>query len=217
MADQATDFPVLLLGPESCGKSLLLKSLQYFYSNDGQIWEFGAIPKHGRPTVGSDMANFTLPLVVGDTKKRAATKRRETIAVTIRELGGQMAPLWPTYFDAEQCRALIYCIDSLNPFQASRSAVELARILKNAKFREVVKGILIIFTKSADFEADSTSESSQDSPMSVMELRNMIMLDDILAGIRTNGIEVGINSKCSAVTGVGLKDIFAWMEKVARL
>lgn len=214
MSTQNYEFPILLLGPESCGKSLLLKSLQYYYSHDGKTWDFGSIPRHGRPTVGVDLVHFTLPVIFGDAKKRTTvTKKQNAVSIVLRELGGQMAPLWPTYFDDAQCRSLIYCVDALNPFQASRAAVELARILKNPKLRDTGRNILIIFTKSADLETDS---SNCDSQMSVIELRNMMLMDDILDESRPFFKSVDIITKCSALKGVGLSDIFAWMERTAR-
>ncbi|XP_049632851.1 ADP-ribosylation factor-like protein 16 isoform X1 [Suncus etruscus] len=76
----------LLLGPTGAGKSLLAKRLHKLSLRDG-MEDLGDLPPT-RPTVGTNLTD------IGAQRQ-----------VTIRELGGCMAPIWPSYFG--DCRALL--------------------------------------------------------------------------------------------------------------
>ncbi|XP_036198051.1 ADP-ribosylation factor-like protein 16 isoform X3 [Myotis myotis] len=76
----------LLLGAAGAGKSLLVKRLQKLSSQDGK-GDLGD-PPSTRPTVGTNLTDIVAP-------------RR----ITIRELGGCMGPIWPSYYG--NCRSLL--------------------------------------------------------------------------------------------------------------
>ncbi|XP_052375863.1 ADP-ribosylation factor-like protein 16 [Oncorhynchus keta] len=70
----------LLLGATGVGKTLLMKRLQKLIVRDGTT-DLGE-PPVTLPTVGTNLTDLTL-------------KRKR---VTVRELGGCMSPIWPSYY-----------------------------------------------------------------------------------------------------------------------
>ncbi|XP_032312454.1 ADP-ribosylation factor-like protein 16 isoform X3 [Camelus ferus] len=78
----------LLLGATGVGKTLLVKRLQKLSSRDGK-GDLGD-PPPTRPTVGTNLTD-----IVAQSK------------ITIRELGGCMGPIWPSYYG--NCRSLLTC------------------------------------------------------------------------------------------------------------
>uniref|UniRef100_A0A3Q2DXK3 ADP-ribosylation factor-like 16 n=1 Tax=Cyprinodon variegatus TaxID=28743 RepID=A0A3Q2DXK3_CYPVA len=78
----------LLLGATGVGKTLLLKRLQMITLHGS--CEMGS-PPSTLPTVGTNLTDLTL-------KKKK---------VTVREIGGCMGPIWPSYF--QDCFAVIVC------------------------------------------------------------------------------------------------------------
>ncbi|XP_032900092.1 ADP-ribosylation factor-like protein 16 isoform X2 [Amblyraja radiata] len=79
------------------------------------------------PTVGTNLTDITI------------NKRR----ITIRELGGCMGPIWPSYYaDSE---AVMFVIDAANPTQISSSCIQLLEVLTAEQLQETP--ILILFNK----------------------------------------------------------------------
>ncbi|XP_010595188.2 ADP-ribosylation factor-like protein 16 isoform X2 [Loxodonta africana] len=75
----------LLLGAAGVGKTLLVKRLQKLSAHDGK-GDLGD-PPPTRPTVGTNLTNIVVQ------------------KITIRELGGCMSPIWPSYYG--NCHALL--------------------------------------------------------------------------------------------------------------
>lgn len=110
---------ILCLGPTGSGKTLLLKKLQNSNSVDYTTTSV--------PTVGTNI--FTI--------------KSGNLLCEIRELGGEMAPLWHKYF--RSVKKVIYVVDTSNLCQISAAGVLLYTILanpslKNAKVNNTYNG-----------------------------------------------------------------------------
>ncbi|KAK3511407.1 hypothetical protein QTP70_007333 [Hemibagrus guttatus] len=79
------------------------------------------------PTVGTNLTDLTL------------RKRR----VTVRELGGCMGPIWPSYF--RDCTSVIFMVDSANITQISSSCIQLLCVLSAEPLRSA--SVLVLFNK----------------------------------------------------------------------
>uniref|UniRef100_A0A1A8UEF1 ADP-ribosylation factor-like 16 n=2 Tax=Nothobranchius TaxID=28779 RepID=A0A1A8UEF1_NOTFU len=166
----------LLLGATGSGKSLLLKRLQVL-SLHGSC-EVGS-PPPTLPTVGTNLTDLTL-------KKKK---------VTVRELGGCMGPIWPSYFT--DCFSLIFVVDSANIAQISSSCILLLSVLSAEPLCRA--SVLILFNK-------------RDIPciMSLVEIKSLFRIDDIIASAPQS-----ITTKeVSASSGQGLQEVLSWLESV---
>ncbi|CAB3258937.1 unnamed protein product [Arctia plantaginis] len=118
MEEPGTKIPVLCLGPKGSGKTTLLKKLQDVDSVDNT---FSPVP-----TIGTNLYD------IGYLNKQGKKQM-----ISIREIGGEMAPLWHNYLDGIE--KVIYVVDTSNLCQISGAAVLLFTLLaeprlKNAKF-----------------------------------------------------------------------------------
>ncbi|XP_061568421.1 ADP-ribosylation factor-like protein 16 isoform X2 [Cololabis saira] len=131
------------------------------------------------PTVGTNLTDLTL-------------KRKK---LTIRELGGCMSPIWPSYF--KDCSSVMFMVDSTNIAQVSSSCIQLLSLLSAEPLRSV--SVLIIFNK-------------RDMPciMSLTEIKSLFRMDDIVASA-TQPITI---LELSARSGQGLQDVLSWLESV---
>ncbi|XP_028311513.1 ADP-ribosylation factor-like protein 16 [Gouania willdenowi] len=164
----------LLLGATGVGKTLLLKRLQKFSLNNSDELE---APPSTLPTVGTNLTDLTL-------KKKK---------VTVRELGGCMGPIWPSYF--KDCSSVIFLVDSANIAQISSSCIQLLSVLSAEPLRHA--SVLIIFNK-------------RDMPciMSSTEIKSLFRMDDIIASA-TQPITI---LEVSARSGDGLGEVMSWLE-----
>ncbi|XP_075889219.1 ADP-ribosylation factor-like protein 16 isoform X3 [Nelusetta ayraudi] len=167
----------LLLGATGVGKTLLLKRLHKFTLR-GEV-EPGE-PPSTLPTVGTNLIDLTL-------------KRKKK--VTLRELGGCMGPIWPSYF--KDCSSVIFVVDSVNIAQIASSCIQLLMVLSAEALHGV--SILILFNK-------------RDMPctMSLTEIKSLFRMDDIIASATqpTTILEV------SALSGQGLREVLSWLESI---
>ncbi|KAM8845171.1 ADP-ribosylation factor-like protein 16 isoform 1-T1 [Spinachia spinachia] len=166
----------LLLGATGVGKTLLLKRLQKLSLHGlGGLGE----PPSTLPTVGTNLTDLTL-------KKKK---------VTLRELGGCMGPIWPSYF--KDCYSVIFIVDSANTVQISSSCIQLLSVLSAEPLHSV--SVLILFNK-------------RDMPciMSLVEIKSLFRMDDIIASA-TQPITI---LEVSACTGQGLQEVLSWLESV---
>ncbi|TKS92045.1 ADP-ribosylation factor-like protein 16 [Collichthys lucidus] len=108
------------------------------------LGELGA-PPSTLPTVGTNLTDLTL-------KKKK---------VTLRELGGCMGPIWPSYFT--DCSSVIFMVDSANIAQISSSCIQLLSILSAEPLHGV--SVLILFNKRMD---DIVASATQ--PITTVEL-----------------------------------------------
>ncbi|XP_044186915.1 ADP-ribosylation factor-like protein 16 isoform X2 [Thunnus albacares] len=166
----------LLLGATGVGKTLLLKRLQKL--NLHGSCELGA-PPSTLPTVGTNLTDLTL-------------KRKK---VTVRELGGCMGPIWPSYF--KDCSSVIFMVDSSNIAQISSSCIQLLSVLSAEPLHSA--SVLILFNK-------------RDMPctMSLIEVKSLFRMDDIIASA-TQPITI---LELSARSGEGLQEVLSWLESI---
>ncbi|XP_022042962.1 ADP-ribosylation factor-like protein 16 isoform X1 [Acanthochromis polyacanthus] len=167
----------LLLGATGVGKTLLVKRLQMI--NLHGLGELGT-PPPTLPTVGTNLTDFTL-------------KRKK---VTVRELGGCMGPIWPSYF--EDCSSVIFMVDSANIAQVSSSCIQLLSVLSAEPLHNA--SVLILFNK-------------RDMPcvMSLIEIKSLFRMDDIIA----SATQPITTLELSARSGQGLQEVLRWLESVA--
>ncbi|KAM4717651.1 ADP-ribosylation factor-like protein 16 isoform 1-T1 [Anableps anableps] len=166
----------LLLGATGVGKTLLLKRLQMI-SLHGSC-EMGS-PPSTLPTVGTNLTDLTL-------KKKK---------VTVREIGGCMGPIWPSYF--QDCFSVIFMVDSANIVQISSSCIQLLSVLSAEPLRSA--SVLILFNK-------------RDMPCikSLTEIKSLFRMDDIIA----SAPQPITTLEASARSGQGLREVLSWLESV---
>ncbi|XP_028454887.1 ADP-ribosylation factor-like protein 16 [Perca flavescens] len=167
----------LLLGATGVGKTLLMKRLQKL-SLQG-LGELGE-PSLTLPTVGTNLTDLTL-------KKKKK--------VTLRELGGCMGPIWPSYF--KDCSSVIFMVDSANIAQMSSSCIQLLSVLSAEPLHSA--SVLILFNK-------------RDMPctMSLIEIKSLFRMDDIIA----SATQPITSLELSARTGQGLQEVLSWLESI---
>ncbi|KAM9494371.1 ADP-ribosylation factor-like protein 16 isoform 1-T1 [Clarias gariepinus] len=165
----------LLLGATGVGKTLLVKQLQKLCQR-GEPAALGE-PPATLPTVGTNLTDLTL-------KKRS---------VTIRELGGCMGPIWPSYF--RDCTSVIFMIDSANITQISSSCIQLLSVLSAEPLRSA--SVLVLFNKS-DLACT----------MSPVKIKSLFRMDDIIASA-SQSITV---LELSAHSGKGLQEVLNWLD-----
>ncbi|NXY00185.1 ARL16 protein, partial [Centropus bengalensis] len=127
------------------------------------------------PQVGTNLTDLRLP-------------RR----VTVRELGGCMGPIWPSYYG--ECSALLFVVDAADPTQVSSSCVQLLSVLSAEPLAAVP--VLVIFNKT-------------DLPcyMSLTEMKSLFRMQDIVS-CATQPITL---LETSARDGTGLADVLKWL------
>ncbi|KAM9296992.1 ADP-ribosylation factor-like protein 16 [Gastrophryne carolinensis] len=163
----------LLLGASGVGKTLLVKRLHNLCSKESA--DLGDAPPT-QPTVGTNLTDLTI----------------QRSRVTIREVGGSMGPIWPSYY--KDCRRVMFLIDAANPVQVSASCMQLLGLLSAPELSSV--SVLIIFNK-------------RDLPtcMSLVEMKSLFRLDDIIACARQPITVV----ETSALQGTGLQEVLQWL------
>ncbi|OXB61094.1 hypothetical protein ASZ78_013657 [Callipepla squamata] len=117
--------------------------------------------------------------------------------VTLRELGGCMGPIWPSYYG--ECSAVLFVIDAANPTQVSSSCVQLLSLLSAEQLAAVP--VLILFNKI-------------DLPcyMSLVEMKSLFRMQDIVS-CATQPITI---LETSARDGTGLADVLQWLQTTLR-
>ncbi|XP_074200096.1 ADP-ribosylation factor-like protein 16 isoform X2 [Camelus bactrianus] len=137
-------------------------------------------PPPTRPTVGTNLTD-----IVAQSK------------ITIRELGGCMGPIWPSYYG--NCRSLLFMMDASNPTQLSASCVQLLGLLSAEELAEA--SVLILFNK-IDLPCYMTTE----------EMKSLIRLPDLVACAKQSITTVEI----SARNGTGLSEVLRWLQDTHR-
>ncbi|XP_051653394.1 ADP-ribosylation factor-like protein 16 isoform X1 [Manacus candei] len=163
---------VLLLGAAGGGKSLLVRRLRQLSAEEpAGLGE----PPATLPTVGTNLTDLRLPR-----------------KVTVRELGGCMGPIWPSYYS--ECSALLFVVDASNPTQVSSSCIQLLSVLSAAPLASVP--VLVLFNKI-------------DLPcyMSLLEMKSLFRMQDIVS-CATQPITM---LETSARDGTGLADVLQWL------
>ncbi|KAG8446421.1 hypothetical protein GDO86_014031, partial [Hymenochirus boettgeri] len=163
----------LLLGAPGVGKTLLMKRLMKLSSKDPP--DLAEIPPT-QPTVGTNLTDLTI----------------QKTCVTVREVGGSMGPIWPSYYT--DCKSVMFMIDAANPNQVSASCVQLLTMLSAQPLAEA--SVLILFNKI-------------DMPcyMSLVEIKSLFRMDDII----TSASQPITVLHTSALDGTGLQEVLQWL------
>ncbi|XP_014742929.1 PREDICTED: ADP-ribosylation factor-like protein 16 [Sturnus vulgaris] len=169
---------LLLLGAAGGGKSLLVRRLRHIQRETQLSAEEPAElgePPATLPTVGTNLTDLRLPR-----------------KVTVRELGGCMGPIWPSYYS--ECSALLFVVDASNPTQVSSSCIQLLSVLSAAPLASVP--VLVLFNKI-------------DLPcyMSLVEMKSLFRMQDIVS-CATQPITM---LETSARDGTGLAEVLQWL------
>ncbi|XP_076000262.1 ADP-ribosylation factor-like protein 16 [Genypterus blacodes] len=111
----------------------------------------------------------------------------------MRELGGCMGPIWPSYF--KDCASVIFVVDSADTAQISSSCIQLLSVLSAEPLRAA--SVLILFNKS-------------DVPctMSITEMKSLFRMDDIVASAPQPMALLEV----SARSGRGLQEVLSWLD-----
>ncbi|NXV31836.1 ARL16 protein, partial [Rissa tridactyla] len=163
----------LLLGAAGGGKSLLARRLRH-------IRRGGGAPPPSRQ-VGTNLTDLRLP--------RKAT---------VRELGGCMGPIWPSYYG--ECSALMFVVDAANPSQVSNSCVQLLSVLSAAQLASVP-------VLGANVAPSPPGCSDLPCYMSLAEMKSLFRMQDIVS-CATQPITM---LETSARDGTGLADVLQWL------
>ncbi|XP_074647686.1 ADP-ribosylation factor-like protein 16 [Tubulanus polymorphus] len=165
----------LLVGASGVGKTLLSKRLQAFAAKGSA--NLGDAPST-IPTVGTNLVTLS-------------TGRKQD--VTVRELGGCMAPIWHKYF--ENTNRLIFVIDVSNRMQVSTSCIMLLTILKNGNLQNTV--FLLVLNKV-------------DSPgcMNRIELNTLMKLDEMMKYAKQHITVLEVSAKEAS----GLGEVLKWLQ-----
>ncbi|NXT34951.1 ARL16 protein, partial [Pelecanoides urinatrix] len=141
------------------------------------------------PQVGTNLTDLRLPR-----------------KVTVRELGGCMGPIWPSYYG--ECSALLqrwpplrcgaagpsFVVDAANPTQVSSSCIQLLSVLSAEQLASVP--VLVLFNK-IDLSCY----------MSLTEMKSLFRMQDIVS-CATQPITM---LETSARDGTGLANVLQWL------
>ncbi|KAG6457754.1 hypothetical protein O3G_MSEX010487 [Manduca sexta] len=129
MEDPDKKISVLCLGPKGSGKTTLLKKLQ---DAEGIDNTYSPVP-----TIGTNI--YDIYYVNKSGKKQM---------LSVREIGGEMAPLWSNYLDGVE--KVIYVVDTSNLCQISAAAVLLYTLLADPRLSKA-KFILVLSKMDAAY------------------------------------------------------------------
>ncbi|XP_023945808.2 ADP-ribosylation factor-like protein 16 [Bicyclus anynana] len=129
MEDPEKHIPILCLGPKGSGKTTLLKKLQ---EAEGIDYTYSPVP-----TIGTNIYDI-----------QHLNKAGKKQVLSIREVGGVMAPLWSNYFEGVE--KVIYVVDTSNLCQISATAVLLYTLLAEPKLKKA-KFILVLSKMDAAY------------------------------------------------------------------
>ena len=101
----------LCLGPKGSGKTLLLNNLQ----SPGSI----NYTSHSVPSIGTNMFNIKLV----HPKETESNKKNSKKFISIREIGGTMAPMWKNYLN--NVEKIMYVVDTSNLCQISAAGITI--------------------------------------------------------------------------------------------
>ncbi|XP_028167624.1 ADP-ribosylation factor-like protein 16 [Ostrinia furnacalis] len=129
MDDPDKKISVLCLGPKGAGKTTLLKKLQ---DAEGIDNTYSPVP-----TIGTNIYDVHF-----------LNKHGKKQTLSIREVGGEMAPLWSNYLDGVE--KIIFVVDTSNLCQISAAAVMLYTLLAEPRLK-TAKFILVLSKMDAAY------------------------------------------------------------------
>ncbi|XP_019716342.1 ADP-ribosylation factor-like protein 11 [Hippocampus comes] len=161
---------VILMGLDSAGKTTLLTRLLT-----------GQVMMDTSPTVGFNVGSF-------DVDKRTS--------LTVWDVGGQksMRPNWRFYLD--ECKALVFMVDSSDPSRMPEAQKALKKVLSEERLRDIP---LMVLANKVD----------QPGAMTVQEISNQLGLSNY------PHLRWEIQA-CSALKGIGLRQAFTSVAKLIK-
>ena len=180
----------LVLGPEGAGKTLLIRKLEQ-HSKKKKVKDGGEKEAEDTASLASAAINHTVPTVGVNFVQLKLSKN---LVCSLRESGGQMAPLWSAAY--EDCKMVRYVIDSSNQFQVSAATILLLDMLTSPGLPG--KPVMLFFNKT-------------DSPLGLglVQYKAVMRLRDIIAHA-TQKIAV-VDGSCW--TGEGVDGILEWLKE----
>ncbi|XP_005092908.1 ADP-ribosylation factor-like protein 16 [Aplysia californica] len=170
---------LLIVGPSGVGKTLLLKRLQANTNN---------------ATISKEDVPATIATVGTNLMTVMTLKKTE---VTVREMGGAMAPIWHKYY--KDSHAIMFMIDLSKHVQVSIAAVQLMTLLSHPSTQDVP--FLIILNKR-----------DLSNSMSSVEVECLFRLEELIhhASQKIQVVET------SAKTGYQLEEVAKWLHEYHR-
>jgi len=193
----------LVVGCTGVGKTLLLKRLQAFNhlppnASKSSLSALAAnvVSPTSPSSPNSDSSNATLP-EVPPTQPTTGTnlvtvklgKRQD---VTLREMGGAMAPIWKNYL--KDCESLIYVVDMSARALTAASCIQILELLNADDLAK--KPVLLLLNK-----IDAPSRMTRGFFANVTRL----------GGIVSHANQPITILEASAATGEGLKAVHQWL------
>jgi len=172
----------LVIGAEGSGKSLLLKRLKWLSQQ-----RMHRVKKSAK--LSFPIAPATIPTVGTNIEALDVDAKRK---VTVRELGGAMAPIWADSY--EDCRCVVFMIDRSNIMRLSATTILLLEALSSDALKS--KPFLLVLGKS-----------DLSNIVSLRETSNILRLDD-LKQTCTQPIDI---SEASCYNGEGVHYILEWI------
>ena len=170
---------VLVLGAEGTGKTLLLKRIQSLAENGSDSHkEFDSVPS----TVSTIGTNIAVAML---------NKRK----ISLRELGGAMAPIWKNYFD--ETHAVVFVIDVSNNIQVSASTILFYDVLGS----ESLSGVPVLLL---------LNKTDLNSTLTLQEMKFILRLNDLKKHISQNLKVV----ESSLKSGTGMQAIKEWLQLI---
>lgn len=160
----------LCLGPKGSGKTLLLKRLQNRELLDSMTSTV--------PTVGTNLVSLRF-----ENQKE----------MTVREVGGSMAPIWKSYYNG--INKIMYIVDASNLCQIPAAGVLLYSILAEPSLQKTK--VLLVLTKM---------------DVSYRQMRNEALLILQLSRLKKEISQEIVVVEASAMTGEGTSDILKWLQ-----
>nr|CAD7572147.1 unnamed protein product [Timema californicum] len=162
---------ILCLGPVGSGKTLLLKNLQNLETIDTTTSTV--------PTVGTNLTAIRL-----ENQKE----------VTVRELGGSMAPIWRNYFNND-VKKILYVVDASNLCQIAAAGVLFYTILAEPSLHKT-KILLVLSKMDASYR----------------QMRNEALLMLQLARLRKEIPQEITVVETSTMSGAGVDKVRKWLQ-----
>eukprot|EP00879_Flechtneria_rotunda_P011623 GHRR01012141.1.p1 GENE.GHRR01012141.1~~GHRR01012141.1.p1 ORF type:complete len:217 (+),score=72.96 GHRR01012141.1:182-832(+) len=179
---------ILLVGMESAGKSLLLQKLSAYCKAKASgtshtATSAPATPKPTSPTLGTELVQ--LP----------AVQRLLSTPLMIREVGGQMRPIWHNYYS--EAVAVVFVVDAAAPSALAEATMELFELLQHPTLH--AKPLCVVLSK-----CDAPSRLSRGQLDAAMRLHDLQLQHPGRLHVQA----------ASAATGAGVRQLTQWLAAV---
>lgn len=134
---------ILFVGPESAGKTVLIKCLSDLTSNPTKT-PFDGTLESPVATVGTNLTTISL--------SSSSLHSRSSREYILREVGGLMIARWGIY--VEDCSSLVFVVDCSDVGAVTTAVASLHEVLAN---REFIKGKSIAIALNKSDLCDATS------------------------------------------------------------